>query len=684
MKKIFTISVLLLLLSTIAFSQGDKPRTNYFAGFNSWPEEGWTTVNTGDNSSKGWIFIDFILKTGVFEGNGCAGHLDDDDNGEENTVDYLISPKIKVTEGAVLSFYEVNYYMSAYIEHSLLISTGSPNIEDGDFVLFEELNGNTHFKWEQRTFELTEYVGKDVYFAFKFEGDYSTKWYIDNFSVSTPQKFDGIVSDLLVPTVIMITGEPINCTGEFYNNGNVDIENAVASLDINGDTQDKQFNIPAGEKVSVDFEPWESKQGKHTVSLTLQVKDEVNTENNSIEKIIDVHDPASANCYGYVTLNDDQEFPYGPVMYDIYHPLEIWNFKHKTEDWFQPYAGTMIYNMWFCNYTEVVDNREPKRGRKADSWRLIDTDDGSTVFCGKADLVLDEMAYDYSKDVLYGIGDSKLYTIDLKTYECKQVGEKFKEVISAFAIDTEGVGYVICEDENLYSIDLSTFTLTLIGHTGINNVEYLQSMAFDHTTGKLFWNLCNGSCGQAYYVDHKTAETYVINFLKDNAQVTCFGFRYGKAKSYLAFNSLKGGNPYPIKITIGDQEKETNEKGQVGFFPFEDEQEVSFSYEYDGKTMNNSVVILGNTIYDISETSTSIVDNKELDIYPNPASDYFNIKNAKNAKITISSIDGKVFKSLTSNSANYKLNISEFTDGVYIIRLIKDNKISTSKLIIRK
>ena len=85
-----------------------------------------------------------------------------------------------------------------------------------------------------------------------------------------------------------------------------------------------------------------------------------------------------------------------------------------------------------------------------------------------------------------------------------------------FAINSSGEAYCIEKTTgDLYRIDLSDASTTLIGSTGITN-NYVQSMAFDLQTNELFWaqyyksGIYNSGL---YKVDPATATTYYLGIL---------------------------------------------------------------------------------------------------------------------------------------------------------------------------
>ena len=102
-----------------------------------------------------------------------------------------------------------------------------------------------------------------------------------------------------------------------------------------------------------------------------------------------------------------------------------------------------------------------------------------------------DLAYDYKNGIMYGLradGESlSLATVDLATGAATPVASVAGDA-RVLACDTEGTLYTVDGTGNFCTIDPVTGALTEVGHTGVTGtVKYLQSMAFDHNTGRLFW-----------------------------------------------------------------------------------------------------------------------------------------------------------------------------------------------------
>jgi hypothetical protein len=71
-------------------------------------------------------------------------------------------------------------------------------------------------------------------------------------------------------------------------------------------------------------------------------------------------------------------------------------------------------------------------------------------------------------------------------------------------------------------------------------------------------------------------------------------------------------------------------------------------------------------------------------IYPNPANTELNIFASENASLEITDISGKIITYNTSLIANttHHIAVSEFTAGVYLVRIFNNNYSRTERVVI--
>lgn len=133
------------------------------------------------------------------------------------------------------------------------------------------------------------------------------------------------------------------------------------------------------------------------------------------------------------------------------------------------------------------------------------------------DYVLD-MAYDYSTDRMFCLATAgeivNLGTVNLATGAVEPIGV-LSQVMRTLACDLEGKLYAIDNEGKYYSVDPATAETSLLGETGVPQVTYLQSMAFDHNTGRLFWTHTNNAVsGDVYELSPADGEATRLGTVK--------------------------------------------------------------------------------------------------------------------------------------------------------------------------
>ena len=71
-------------------------------------------------------------------------------------------------------------------------------------------------------------------------------------------------------------------------------------------------------------------------------------------------------------------------------------------------------------------------------------------------------------------------------------------------------------------------------------------------------------------------------------------------------------------------------------------------------------------------------------MFPNPSNGIVNFTNVENATIEVYNMMGQVVASESNANANASIDLSGVANGNYIVRIVKDGEIATSKLNIVK
>jgi len=83
-------------------------------------------------------------------------------------------------------------------------------------------------------------------------------------------------------------------------------------------------------------------------------------------------------------------------------------------------------------------------------------------------------------------------------------------------------------------------------------------------------------------------------------------------------------------------------------------------------------------------TSVAEVSSVATKVYPNPAKDFINIENTNNASVYIYNTLGKVVRKIDNASDFLNVNVSDFSNGMYFIKIQNGNNVETKKILINK
>lgn len=92
----------------------------------------------------------------------------------------------------------------------------------------------------------------------------------------------------------------------------------------------------------------------------------------------------------------------------------------------------------------------------------------------------------------------------------------------------------------------------------------------------------------------------------------------------------------------------------------------------------------GRKNYSVSRTIHFKDNNREINVFPNPATDKINIRGTlKNAKIELLSIDGKVINTITLSDTrtDYAFEIKDLEKGSYLVRVVQQNDQQVFKVV---
>ncbi|MDO5655941.1 MAG: GEVED domain-containing protein [Flavobacteriaceae bacterium] len=191
-----------------------------------------------DIYSNGWVqyatetFDPGFEQTSTHAHSGTYSYYHNDLNIPGVSTSYLVSPQYTVQEGDVFTVYIQQLYSNQFYSYSgIWISTnsGNPITNNADFVELQEMGaGFAEGTWVKVSIDLASYEGQNVYFAFKYTGDFNHEFYIDDLYVGEvcdePQATSSIVPDcgnqqfsIMLDFTSLGSGESVIVTDNFEN-----------------------------------------------------------------------------------------------------------------------------------------------------------------------------------------------------------------------------------------------------------------------------------------------------------------------------------------------------------------------------------------------------------------------------------------------------------------------------------
>jgi hypothetical protein len=112
-----------------------------------------------------------------------------------------------------------------------------------------------------------------------------------------------------------------------------------------------------------------------------------------------------------------------------------------------------------------------------------------------------------------------------------------------------------------------------------------------------------------------------------------------------------------------------------------DKMSIFFNFGTTGAIAGEKIYYFDNVNYG-SALSNQSFDMAKISMYPNPTSNMLTITSAnKMDAISVYSVVGQEVMNVKVNADNTVLNVSGLQDGIYLVKVISEGKVSTSKFI---
>jgi hypothetical protein len=418
-------------------------------------------------------------------GNVLAYH-EDAPTGQDG---YLVSPKISIPSTGVygLSFWSFNIYPDYYDygKNSVWISAGSSDPSSKDFVEVWSPRPVVD-EWVNTSVNLVDYAGKDIYIAFRYQGTDAHAWVIDDIRIDLLPDHDAGVTRILSP--LEGGAKEASVSVEVTNFGAATITSLNVVYKVNDQTKEGEtftnLNIKSGKTAELTFQTKAdvSAYSHYAIEVYTLLNDDADVSNDSKSVLFGYRE--NIPLYGYRPYFDGMTSlsDLGPVSFTVNEPGNV-NANISSFNVGQDVTAGEFYDGNIYLYTKTDKNFITLTS----DWQEISR---TSVSANK----VDDMAYDYSTHTMYAITNtsatstvtvSELNTVDLVTGALNRI-VTFDTHFFTLACDLDGNLYAIDAEGNLCTIDKQSHTVSILGYTGVLPLTN-QSMAFDHTTGALYW-----------------------------------------------------------------------------------------------------------------------------------------------------------------------------------------------------
>ena len=105
---------------------------------------------------------------------------------------------------------------------------------------------------------------------------------------------------------------------------------------------------------------------------------------------------------------------------------------------------------------------------------------------------------------------------------------------------------------------------------------------------------------------------------------------------------------------------------------------------FENIPLTDGYYTIGHGVVELNDIDDNETFGNNIKLYPNPAGEMVTMVNTQNKTIQICDISGRTISSFVSESYSERLDVSEFKNGVYFLRISQGNLSTTKKLVINK
>jgi hypothetical protein len=141
-----------------------------------------------------------------------------------------------------------------------------------------------------------------------------------------------------------------------------------------------------------------------------------------------------------------------------------------------------------------------------------------------------------------------------------------------------------------------------------------------------------------------------------------------------------------FEVIIRDQQRQilaSYPSTDVGNIPLLNNQNLRIAYNFNGYI---DELRISNVVRDFSGSTVSTEEfdtDNQIVIYPNPTTNYFKLNNTETVEIQVYSQLGRLISSYKTVEPGKAIDVTHLRSGIYIVKILKQGKIQTHKLMVR-
>jgi ELWxxDGT repeat protein len=197
-------------------------------------------------------------------------------------------------------------------------------------------------------------------------------------------------------------------------------------------------------------------------------------------------------------------------------------------------------------------------------------------------------------------------------------------------------------------------------------------------TIKQIWRTDGTDVGTFIIANTTTTVSQHIKSLKC-FQENLFYFK-GQSSNYPTVWETNGIDSLEHNLVVNNSQQFINLYGAYDMFPTDSKLYFCANNGYSGKELYNSEAIQLLSLNEINNEEETSDNNVKL--FPNPSHSFVDISSKNEMEsITIYGIDGKTIDSEILNSKNFRIDLNNYSKGVYIIKMVFEKGEITKKLV---